>query len=64
MVNLLPRFLDVTSGAILIDAYALGTVPLASLRAQIGIVTQRTVAVDDTKCEQHRVRVAEGDRRP
>src|SRR5205807_10577800 len=48
MVNLLPRFYDVTSGAILIDGVDLRDVTLASLRAQIGIVTQETVLFDDT----------------
>jgi subfamily B ATP-binding cassette protein MsbA len=48
LVNLLPRFFDVTSGAILIDGVDLRDVTLASLRAQIGIVTQETVLFDDT----------------
>src|SRR5438067_4963080 len=48
MVNLLPRFYDVTSGAILIDGVDARDVTLASLRAQIGIVTQETVLFDDT----------------
>jgi subfamily B ATP-binding cassette protein MsbA len=48
LVNLLPRFYDVTSGAILIDGIDIRDVTLASLRAQIGIVTQETVLFDDT----------------
>jgi subfamily B ATP-binding cassette protein MsbA len=48
LVNLLPRFFDVTSGAILVDGRDLRDVTLASLRAQIGIVTQETVLFDDT----------------
>ena len=48
MVNLLPRFFDVTGGTILIDGVDLRDVTLASLRAQIGIVTQETVLFDDT----------------
>ncbi len=48
LVNLLPRFYDVTSGSILIDGVDLRHVTLASLRAQIGIVTQETVLFDDT----------------
>jgi subfamily B ATP-binding cassette protein MsbA len=48
LVNLLPRFYDVTSGAILIDGVDIRHVSLASLRAQIGIVTQETVLFDDT----------------
>ena len=48
LVNLLPRFYDVTGGAILIDGVDIRDVTLASLRAQIGIVTQETVLFDDT----------------
>ena len=48
LVNLLPRFYDVTDGAILIDGRDIREVTLASLRAQIGIVTQETVLFDDT----------------
>jgi ATP-binding cassette, subfamily B, bacterial MsbA len=48
LVNLLPRFYDVTGGAILIDGRDVREVTLASLRAQIGIVTQDTVLFDDT----------------
>jgi subfamily B ATP-binding cassette protein MsbA len=48
LVNLLPRFYDVTSGAILIDGVDIREVTVASLRAQIGMVTQETVLFDDT----------------
>jgi len=48
LVNLLPRFYDVTGGAILFDGVDIRDVTLASLRAQIGIVTQETVLFDDT----------------
>ena len=48
LVNLIPRFYDVTGGAILIDGRDMRDVTLASLRAQIGIVTQETVLFDDT----------------
>jgi subfamily B ATP-binding cassette protein MsbA len=48
LVNLLPRFYDVSSGAILIDGVDVRHVSLASLRRQIGIVTQETVLFDDT----------------
>jgi ATP-binding cassette, subfamily B, bacterial MsbA len=48
LVNLLPRFYDVTSGAILIDGRDVRDVTLASLRAQIGLVTQETVLFDET----------------
>ena len=48
LVNLLPRFYDVTSGAITVDDHDIRDVTLASLRAQIGMVTQETVLFDDT----------------
>ncbi|MEZ5416523.1 MAG: ABC transporter ATP-binding protein [Vicinamibacterales bacterium] len=48
LVNLLPRFYDVTSGAVRLDGHDVRTVTLASLRRQIGIVTQETVLFDDT----------------
>ena len=48
LVNLLPRFYDVTEGRILLDGRDVRDVTLASLRAQIGIVTQETVLFDDT----------------
>jgi subfamily B ATP-binding cassette protein MsbA len=48
LVNLLPRFHDVTEGAILIDGVDIRGVTLASLRGQIGIVTQETILFDDT----------------
>lgn len=48
LVNLIPRFYDVSGGAILIDGKDIREVTLASLRAQVGIVTQETVLFDDT----------------
>ena len=48
LVNLLPRFYDVTGGAIAIDGVDIRDVKLRSLRSQIGIVTQETVLFDDT----------------
>ena len=48
LVNLLPRFYDVTGGAILIDDLDIRDATLASLRAHIGLVTQETVLFDDT----------------
>ena len=48
LVNLIPRFFDVSSGAIYIDGHDLREVTLKSLRAQVGIVTQETVLFDDT----------------
>jgi subfamily B ATP-binding cassette protein MsbA len=48
LVNLIPRFYDVTSGAVLIDGVDVREVTLRSLRQQVGIVTQETVLFDDT----------------
>jgi len=48
LVHLVPRFFDVTSGAIKIDGEDIRNVTLASLRAQIGIVTQETILFNDT----------------
>ena len=48
LVNLLPRFYDVTSGRILVDGRDIRSVTISSLRAQIGMVTQDTVLFDDT----------------
>lgn len=48
LVNLLPRFFDVTSGTIRIDGHDVRDLQLASLRAQIGKVTQETILFNDT----------------
>jgi subfamily B ATP-binding cassette protein MsbA len=48
LVNLIPRFYDVTDGAILIDGVDVRDVTLRSLRDQIALVTQETVLFDDT----------------
>ena len=48
LVNLIPRFYDVTGGGIFVDGIDLRDVILRSLRALIGIVTQDTVLFDDT----------------
>ena len=48
LVNLIPRFYDVTGGSIYVDGRDIRDVTLASLRSQIGIVTQETVLFDDT----------------
>ena len=48
LVHLIPRFFDVTSGGLLIDGHDVRDVTLASLRSQIGIVTQETVLFNDT----------------
>jgi len=48
LVHLIPRFFDVTAGRLFIDGYDVRDVTLASLRAQVGIVTQETVLFNDT----------------
>jgi subfamily B ATP-binding cassette protein MsbA len=48
LVNMIPRFYDVTGGSIVIDGIDIRDVTLRSLRDQIGIVTQDTVLFDDT----------------
>jgi subfamily B ATP-binding cassette protein MsbA len=48
LVNLIPRFFDVTEGQILIDGVDIREVSLRSLRAQTALVTQETVLFDDT----------------
>ena len=48
LANLLPRFYDVSAGAVLVDGHDVRDVTLASLRRQIGVVTQETVLFDDT----------------
>ena len=48
LVSLLPRFYDVTGGRICINQHDVRDLALASLRRQIGIVTQETVLFNDT----------------
>ena len=60
LVNLIPRFYDVTSGGILIDGTDIRDVTLTSLRAQVGIVTQETVLFDETIAAN----IASGTRQP
>jgi subfamily B ATP-binding cassette protein MsbA len=48
LVNLLPRFYDVSEGAVLIDGIDVRQATLGSLRRQIGLVTQETVLFNDT----------------
>jgi subfamily B ATP-binding cassette protein MsbA len=48
LVNLIPRFYEVTEGAILVDGVDIREVTIASLRAQIGMVTQQTILFNDT----------------
>ncbi len=48
LVNLIPRFYDVTSGRVTIDGVDIRDCTLKSLMAQIGIVTQETILFNDT----------------
>jgi subfamily B ATP-binding cassette protein MsbA len=48
LVNLLPRFFDVSGGRVLLDGRDVRDITLASLRAQIGMVTQETILFHDT----------------
>jgi ABC-type multidrug transport system fused ATPase/permease subunit len=48
LMNLLPRFWDVDSGAIRIDGHDIREVPIRSLRRQIGMVLQETILFQDT----------------
>jgi subfamily B ATP-binding cassette protein MsbA len=58
LANLIPRFYDVSSGAILIDGIDLRDVSFRSLRKQISIVTQQSFLFNDTV----RNNIAYGDR--
>ncbi len=48
LANLLPRFYDPIGGRVKIDGFDLKHVTLASLRGQIGLVTQETFLFNDT----------------
>jgi subfamily B ATP-binding cassette protein MsbA len=48
LVHLLPRFYDVSGGAVLIDGHDVRDLQLASLRRRIGIVPQDTFLFNDT----------------
>jgi subfamily B ATP-binding cassette protein MsbA len=48
LTNLIPRFYDVTQGAVLVDGHDVRDLKLASLRAQIALVTQEVHLFNDT----------------
>lgn len=48
LVNLLPRFFDVTEGGIYIDDVDIRNLSIASLRDQIAVVTQEPILFNDT----------------
>jgi subfamily B ATP-binding cassette protein MsbA len=48
LVNLIPRFYDVTEGAVLVDGIDIRKASIASLRQQIAIVTQDPILFNDS----------------
>jgi ATP-binding cassette subfamily B multidrug efflux pump len=48
IINLVPRFYDATSGAVLVDGHDVRTVLLSSLRSQIGVVLQDALLFSGT----------------
>jgi ATP-binding cassette, subfamily B, bacterial MsbA len=48
LLTLLPRFYEVSQGAVLIDGRDIRDVTLTSLRAQIAVVTQQTILFNET----------------
>lgn len=48
LVNLIPRFFDVNSGAVRVDGIDIRDAAVASLRSQIAIVTQDPILFNDT----------------
>jgi len=48
LVNLIPRFYEPTAGRLFIDGHDITTLTLASLRAQIALVSQDVLLFDDT----------------
>jgi subfamily B ATP-binding cassette protein MsbA len=48
ILNLIPRFYDVTAGSVTIDGHDVRSVTLASLRDRIALVTQEPFLFDDT----------------
>ncbi len=54
LVNLIPRFYDVSQGAVTVDGRDVRDYPLAELRQQIGVVMQRAVLFAGTIAENLR----------
>ncbi|OKL41219.1 ABC transporter ATP-binding protein [Pontibacter flavimaris] len=48
LADLVPRFYDPTSGAILIDGHDIRDYTMESVRAQMGVVTQESILFNDT----------------
>lgn len=51
VVNLIPRFYDVTSGAVLLDGHDVRDLTLDSLRSRVGVVMQDSVLFSGTVAE-------------
>jgi ATP-binding cassette subfamily B multidrug efflux pump len=51
LVNLIPRFYDVTSGAVLVDGHDVRNLDLVNLRRQIGIVLQTSLLFSESMRE-------------
>ena len=60
LVNLVPEFYPLTQGQILLDGMAIADIALASLRAQMAMVSQNVVLFDDTVAAN----IAYGDEHP
>jgi ATP-binding cassette subfamily B protein len=54
LINLIPRFYDVTDGAVLVDGQDVRNLDLVSLRRQIGIVLQTSLLFSDSLRENLR----------
>jgi subfamily B ATP-binding cassette protein MsbA len=48
LVNLVPRFYDVTTGSIFVDSHDIRDVTLRSLRSQVALVSQQTILFNDS----------------
>jgi len=48
LTNLIPRFIDASKGAVIIDGHDVRDVSLASLRRQVAVVTQQTILFNET----------------
>lgn len=48
LVNLIPRFFDVSQGQLLLDGHDIRKIKIKSLRSQIAIVSQQTILFNDT----------------
>ena len=55
IINLIPRFYDVSEGRICVDGYDVRDITLNSLRDQIGIVLQETVLFAASIRGEHRL---------